>query len=133
MYLFSMDFVLCLTLGIFSSLVPQFCIAHFYCAHLITYNFIHYTYSFKKIILWQFYVTSKHLWLQSTYAGSFVFHLHRKFLFWEFAARKRNITTSKVRSVPIQLVLTAFIWFISHAWFCIYVIEGKAVLWFKFD
>jgi hypothetical protein len=23
--------------------IPQFCIAHFYCAHLITYNFIHYT------------------------------------------------------------------------------------------
>ena len=22
--------------------IPQFCIAHFYCAHLITYNFIHY-------------------------------------------------------------------------------------------
>ena len=28
--------------------MPQFCIAHFYCAHLITYNFIHYTYSLKK-------------------------------------------------------------------------------------
>jgi hypothetical protein len=28
--------------------IPQFCIAHFYCAHLITYNFIHYTYRFKK-------------------------------------------------------------------------------------
>ena len=25
--------------------IPQFCIAHFYCAHLITYNFIHYTYT----------------------------------------------------------------------------------------
>jgi hypothetical protein len=44
--------------------IPQFCIAHFYCAHLITYNFIHYTYRLKQnIILWQFYVTSKHLWL----------------------------------------------------------------------
>jgi hypothetical protein len=29
--------------------IPQFCIAHFYCAHLITYNFIHYTYRLKKI------------------------------------------------------------------------------------
>ena len=29
--------------------IPQFCIAHFYCTHLITYNFIHYTYvPFKK-------------------------------------------------------------------------------------
>jgi hypothetical protein len=28
--------------------IPQFCIAHFYCAHLITYNFIHYTYRLKK-------------------------------------------------------------------------------------
>jgi hypothetical protein len=45
--------------------IPQFCIAHFYCAHLVTYNFIHYTYRLKKIILWQFYVTSKHLWLHS--------------------------------------------------------------------
>jgi hypothetical protein len=25
--------------------IPQFCIAHFYCAQLITYNFIHYTYT----------------------------------------------------------------------------------------
>ena len=32
--------------------IPQFCIAHFYCAHLITYNFIHYTYRLKKIILY---------------------------------------------------------------------------------
>ena len=31
--------------------IPQFCIAHFYCAHLITYNFNHYTYRLKKIIL----------------------------------------------------------------------------------
>jgi hypothetical protein len=29
--------------------IPQFCIAHFYCAHLITYNFSHYTYHLKKI------------------------------------------------------------------------------------
>jgi hypothetical protein len=29
--------------------IPQFCIAHFYCAHLITYNFIHYTYRLKQI------------------------------------------------------------------------------------
>jgi hypothetical protein len=29
--------------------------------------------------------------LKSTYAGSFRFDLHRKFLFWDFAARKRNI------------------------------------------
>jgi hypothetical protein len=29
--------------------IPQFCIAHFYCAHLITYNFIHETYRLKKI------------------------------------------------------------------------------------
>ena len=28
--------------------IPQFCIAHFYCAHLITYDFIHYTYRLKK-------------------------------------------------------------------------------------
>ena len=42
--------------------IPQFCIAHFYCTHLITYNFIHYTYRLKKK-LWQFYVTSKHPWL----------------------------------------------------------------------
>jgi hypothetical protein len=28
--------------------IPQFYIAHFYCAHLITYNFIHYTYRLKK-------------------------------------------------------------------------------------
>jgi hypothetical protein len=28
--------------------IPQFCIAHFYCAHLIIYNFIHYTYRLKK-------------------------------------------------------------------------------------
>jgi hypothetical protein len=28
--------------------IPQFCIAHFYCAHLITYNFIHYTYRLNK-------------------------------------------------------------------------------------
>jgi hypothetical protein len=28
--------------------IPQFCIAHFYCAHLITYNFIHYTYRLIK-------------------------------------------------------------------------------------
>jgi hypothetical protein len=28
--------------------IPQFCIAHFYCTHLITYNFIHYTYRLKK-------------------------------------------------------------------------------------
>ena len=28
--------------------LPQFYIAHFYCAHLITYNFIHYTYRLKK-------------------------------------------------------------------------------------
>ena len=27
--------------------IPQFCIAHFYCAHLITYNFIHYTYQHR--------------------------------------------------------------------------------------
>jgi hypothetical protein len=46
--------------------ILQFCIAHFYCAHLITYNFIHYTYHLKQnIILWQLYVTSKHLWLHS--------------------------------------------------------------------
>ena len=32
--------------------IPQFCIAHFYCAHLITYNFIHYTYRLKKISLY---------------------------------------------------------------------------------
>jgi hypothetical protein len=31
--------------------IPQFCIAHFYCAHLITYNFIHYTYHLKKYII----------------------------------------------------------------------------------
>jgi hypothetical protein len=45
--------------------IPQFCIAHFCCAHLITYNFNHYTYRLKKNILWQFYVTSEHLWLHS--------------------------------------------------------------------
>jgi hypothetical protein len=46
--------------------IPQFCIAHFYCAHLITYNFIHCTYRLKQnIISRQFYVTSKHLWLHS--------------------------------------------------------------------
>jgi hypothetical protein len=28
--------------------IPQFGIAHFYCTHLITYNFIHYTYRLKK-------------------------------------------------------------------------------------
>jgi hypothetical protein len=28
--------------------IPQFCIAHFYCAHLITYTFIHYAYRLKK-------------------------------------------------------------------------------------
>jgi tetratricopeptide (TPR) repeat protein len=28
--------------------IAQFCIAHFHCAHLITYNFIHYTYRLKK-------------------------------------------------------------------------------------
>ena len=38
-----------LFIGLFK--VIPFCIAHFYCAHLITYNFIHYTYR------------SKHLWL----------------------------------------------------------------------
>ena len=31
--------------------IPKFCIAYFYCAHLITYNLIHYTYRLKKIIL----------------------------------------------------------------------------------
>jgi hypothetical protein len=31
--------------------IPQFCFAHFYCAHLITYNFIHYTYRLKKKII----------------------------------------------------------------------------------
>jgi hypothetical protein len=31
--------------------IPQFCIAHFYCAHLITYNFIHYTYHLKIYII----------------------------------------------------------------------------------
>jgi hypothetical protein len=31
--------------------IPQFCIAHFYCAHLITYNFIHYTYRLKQNII----------------------------------------------------------------------------------
>ena len=30
------------------SLQMALCIAHFYCAHLITYNFIHYTYRLKK-------------------------------------------------------------------------------------
>jgi hypothetical protein len=29
--------------------IPQFCIAHFYCAHLITYNFIPVYLPFKKI------------------------------------------------------------------------------------
>ena len=29
--------------------------------------------------------------LKSTYAGSFIFDLHRKFLFLNFTARKRNI------------------------------------------
>ena len=29
-------------------LIQQFCITYFYCAHLITYNFIHYTYRLKK-------------------------------------------------------------------------------------
>jgi hypothetical protein len=29
-------------------LIPQFCIAHFYCAYRITYNFIHYTYRLLK-------------------------------------------------------------------------------------
>ena len=29
--------------------------------------------------------------LESTYAGSFIFDLHRKFLFLDFTARKRNI------------------------------------------
>ena len=49
-----------------AAVIPQFCIAHFYSAHLITYNFIHYTYRLlKNIILRQFYVTSKHLWLHS--------------------------------------------------------------------
>ena len=31
--------------------IPQFCIAHFYCAYLITYNFIHYTYRLKQNII----------------------------------------------------------------------------------
>jgi hypothetical protein len=46
--------------------IPQFCIAHFYCAHLIWLiisSIIRIP--FKKIILWQFYVTSKRLWLHS--------------------------------------------------------------------
>ena len=30
--------------GAYIKVIPQFCIAHFYCAHLITYNFIQYTY-----------------------------------------------------------------------------------------
>jgi hypothetical protein len=34
--------------GTLPKVIPQFCIAHFYCAHLITYNFIHYTYRLKK-------------------------------------------------------------------------------------
>ena len=29
--------------------------------------------------------------LKSTYAGSFIFHIHRKFLFLDFVVRKRNI------------------------------------------
>jgi hypothetical protein len=29
--------------------------------------------------------------LKAAYAGSFIFHLHKKFLFWNFAAGKRNI------------------------------------------
>ena len=36
--------------------IPQFCIAHFYCAHLITYNFIHYTYRLKKILFYDNFV-----------------------------------------------------------------------------
>ena len=31
--------------------------------------------------------------LKSTYAGSFISDLHRKFLFLDFAARKRNISS----------------------------------------
>ena len=35
--------------------------------------------------------------LKSTYAGSFIFDFHRKFLFLEFAARKRSIFSRSVR------------------------------------
>ena len=33
----------CITKEKAIKVIRQFCIAHFYCAHLITYNFIHYT------------------------------------------------------------------------------------------
>ena len=36
--------------------IPQFCIAHFYCAHLRTYNFIHYTYRLKKISFYDYFL-----------------------------------------------------------------------------
>jgi hypothetical protein len=35
-------------------------------------------------------------YLKSTWAGSFIFDLHRKFLFLDFAARKRNIFSRPV-------------------------------------
>jgi hypothetical protein len=34
--------------------------------------------------------------LKSTYAASFIFNLHRKFLFWDFVIRKRNIFSTPV-------------------------------------
>ena len=35
--------------------------------------------------------SAPHRSLRSTYAGSFIFDLHREFLFLDFAARKRNV------------------------------------------
>ena len=40
--------------------------------------------------------------LKSTYAGSFIFHLHRKFLFLDFVARKRNIFSWPANRPPPQ-------------------------------
>jgi hypothetical protein len=75
--------------------IPQFCIAHFYCAHLITYNFIHYTYRLKKIILLQFYVTSKHL-------VTFVQRISLKSMF----SKKAYKSVARVPSVCIAYLFT---------------------------
>jgi hypothetical protein len=122
-------------LGIFASLVPQFCIAHFYCAHLITYNFIHYTYSFKKNHFMTILCNFKTSLVTIYICRKFYISLTQEIFIFGICCQEEKYNHIKSSICPYTVgfdCIHLIYWFLSHAWFCIYVIEGKAVLWFKF-
>ena len=79
--------------------IPQFCIAHFYCAHLITYNFIHYTYRLKKISFYDNFML-----LQNIFGYTFVQRITLKSMFSKKAYK--SVARVPVSSISIHLYFT---------------------------